>query len=88
MERQGRVTVTVVPDVTQRMLLAQTVRVVKRGALVYTDKYAGYDTLTFCGYRHLRVDHGRRFSRGKSAVIGPIIPWGVSERRCNEPCAR
>ena len=62
LERQGRVQVTVVPDCSAESLLEATVRTVKRGSLVYTDRWKGYDTLTFCGYRHLRVDHGRRFS--------------------------
>jgi transposase len=79
LERRGRVTVTVVPNVSQRTLLAETVRVVKRGSLVYTDRYAGYDTLTFCGYRHLRVDHGRRFSRGKVHINGLEGFWSYAK---------
>ena len=31
-------------------------------ALGRTARWKGYDTLAFCGYRHLRVDHARRFS--------------------------
>jgi len=63
LERKGRVEVTVVPDCSAESLLNATVRTVKRGSLVYTDRWKGYDTLAFCGYRHLRVDHGREFSR-------------------------
>ena len=62
LERNGRVEVTVVKDCSATTLLEATVRTVKRGSLVYTDRWRGYDTLTFCGYRHLRVDHARRFS--------------------------
>ena len=64
LERRGRVHVEVVPDVTAETLLASTLRLVRRGSLVYTDRYRSYDTLMFCGYRHLRVDHSRRFARG------------------------
>ena len=67
LERGGRVSVTVIRDIAARTLLDLTVRTVKRGSLVYTDRYRGYDTLMCCGYRHLRVDHGRddarRFAR-------------------------
>jgi transposase len=62
LERRGRVEVAVVPDCSAESLLSATVRTVKRGSLVYTDRWKGYDTLAFCGYRHLRVDHARRFS--------------------------
>ena len=63
LERHGQVVVQVVLNVSQATLLDATVKLVKRGTLVYTDQYAGYDTLTFCGYRHLKVQHGRQFSR-------------------------
>jgi hypothetical protein len=33
--------------------------------MVYTDRYGIYDALLFGGYRHLRVDHGKHFSRGR-----------------------
>jgi transposase-like protein len=59
LERDGRVAVTVVPNCSAETLVTETLKTVKRGSLVYTDKWSGYDTLTFCGYRHLKVDHGR-----------------------------
>ena len=63
LERGGRVSVTVIRDITARTLLDLTVKTVKRGSLVYTDRYRGYDTLMCCGYRHMRVDHGREDQR-------------------------
>ncbi len=79
LERQGRVRVSVVPNCSAQTLLDQTLRMVKRGSLVYTDKWTGYDTLTFCGYRHLRVDHGRRFSRGKVHINGVEGFWAYAK---------
>jgi hypothetical protein len=29
-----------------------------------------YDALMFCGYRHLIVDHGKRFAIGKVYITG------------------
>jgi transposase len=81
LERHGQVSVTVVPDCSAETLLAETLRKVKRGTLVYTDKWAGYDTLAFCGYRHLRVDHGRMFSRGKVHVNGLEGFWSYAKTK-------
>lgn len=75
LERRGRVSVTVVPNVTAQTLLQETVKVVKRGTLVYTDKFRGYATLTFCGYRRLAVNHSRQFSRGKVHMNGLEDFW-------------
>jgi transposase len=85
LERHGRVHVSVVPDCSAESLLRETLRAVRRGSLVYTDRWQGYDTLTFCGYRHLRVDHGRRFSRpsasGKVHINGLEGFWSYAKGR-------
>jgi transposase len=65
LERDGLVHVNVVPDVSAATLLKLTVKKVRRGSVVYTDKFRSYDSLMFCGYRHLKVDHGKYFSSGK-----------------------
>jgi transposase len=81
LERHGRVQVTVVPNCSAATLLAETLKVVKRGTLVYTDRWKGYDTLAFCGYRHLRVDHQRRFSRGKVHINGLEGFWSYAKAK-------
>jgi transposase len=78
LERRGRVAVTVVPNVTAQTRLQETVKVVKRGSLVYTDTDRGYDTLTFCGYRRLAVNHRQRFSRGKVHINGLEGFWSYA----------
>lgn len=79
LERRGIVSVTVIPNVTGQTLLNETVRMVKRGALVYTDKFRGYDALTFCGYRHLKVDHGKRFAQGRVHINGLEGFWSYAK---------
>ena len=79
LERKGKVSVSVIPNVTGKTLLNETVRMVKRGSLVYTDKFRGYDALTFCGYRHLKVDHGKRFSRGRVHINGLEGFWSYAK---------
>jgi transposase len=79
LERKGVVSVTVVPNVSGQTLLNETVRMVKRGSLVYTDKFRGYDALTFCGYRHLKVDHGKRFARGRVHINGLEGFWSYAK---------
>lgn len=81
LERGGRVQVEVVPDVQATTLLHQTLKKVRRGSIVYTDRYRGYDTLMFCGYRHLRVDHRYRFTRGKVYVNGLEGFWAYAKER-------
>jgi len=81
LERQGIVRVEVVPNVRAETLLGYTVKTVRRGSIVYTDRYQAYDSLMFCGYRHLAVDHGKRFARGKVYINGLEGFWSWAKER-------
>ena len=81
LERNGVVRVEAVKDVTARRLLEMTIRMVRRGSIIYTDKFRSYDALMCCGYRHLRVDHGKRFSSGKVYINGLEGFWSYAKQR-------
>jgi transposase len=80
-ERNGKVKVEVVKDVSAKSILEMTIKTVRRGSIVYTDKFRGYDTLMFCGYRHLKVDHKKRFSSGKVYINGLEGFWSYAKQR-------
>jgi transposase len=83
LERDGIVKVEVVSDVSAETLLKLnlTIKTVRRGSIVYTDKFRSYDALMCCGYRHLKVDHGKRLSSGKVYINGLEGFWGYAKER-------
>lgn len=81
LERNGLVSVDVVPNVGAKILLNMTIKKVRRGSIVYTDKFRGYDALMFCGYRHLKVDHGKYFANGKVYINGLEGFWSFAKER-------
>ena len=44
-----------------RCLLCAMVKKVGGGSVVYTDKWKDYHSLMFSGYRHLNIDHDKKF---------------------------
>lgn len=80
-ERNGKVKVEVVPDVTAESLLGLTLKMVRRGSIVYRDKFRSYDSLMFCGYRHFKVDHSKRFVSGKVYINGLEGFWSYAKER-------
>ena len=70
LERGGKVSVSIVTDVKAESLMNETVKKVRRGSIVYTDKWRGYDSLMFCGYRHLNIDHKYKFKQEKVYING------------------
>ena len=81
LERNGLVSVDVVPNVAAKTLMNLTIKKVRRGSIVYTDKFRGYDALMFCGYRHLKVDHGKYFANGKVYINGLEGFWSFAKER-------
>ena len=70
LERGGKVSVSILSNVKVESLMNETVKKVRRGSIVYTDKWCGYDSLMFCGYRHLSIDHQYKFKQGKVYING------------------
>jgi len=81
LERNGIVKVEAVKDVKAETLLNLTVQTVRRGSIVYTDKFKSYDSLMFCGYRHLKIDHHKKFSSGKVYINGVEGFWSYAKER-------
>ncbi len=84
LERRGRVRVEPLRDMSAESLLNLTVKTVRRGSIVYTDKFRGYNALMFCGYKHLRINHRKRFSRSNVYINGLDGFWGYAKERINK----
>lgn len=81
LERGGKVSVSIVQNVSAKTLMGETVKKVRRGSIVYTDKWAGYDSLMFCGYKHLSVDHRYKFKSGKVYINEIEGFWSFAKER-------
>lgn len=81
LERGGKVRVEVVEDVKGDTLLNLTLKKVKRGSLVYTDKFRSYDGLVSYGFKHERIDYGLKFANGKVYINGIEGFWSFAKER-------
>jgi len=81
LERGGKVRVDVVQNVTGETLLTMATKKVKRGSLIYTDKFRSYNGLISYGFRHMRIDHGKRFVNGKVYINGIEGFWSFAKER-------
>ena len=79
LERQGKVHVEIVTNVKAKTLLAGTIKKVKKGSIVYTDKWRGYDSLVFNGYKHLSIDHSKMFGKGDVYINGIEGFWSFAK---------
>ena len=79
LERNGKVHVEIVNNVKAKTLLASTIKKVKKGSIVYTDKWKGYDSLIFNGYKHLSIDHSKLFGKGDVYINGIEGFWSFAK---------
>jgi transposase len=81
LERQGKVKVEVVKDVSAESILRSAIKKVKRGSIIYTDRFRSYDGLVMYGFRHERIDHSKRFANGRVYINGIEGFWGYAKER-------
>ncbi len=79
LERNGKVHVEIVKNVKAKTLLASTIKKVRKGSIVYTDKWYGYDSLIFNGYKHFSVDHSKMFAKGDVYINGIEGFWSFAK---------
>lgn len=56
-------------------------RKVKRGSIIYTDKFKAYDGLVMYGFKHERIDKSIKFSNGKVYINGIEGFWSYAKER-------
>jgi len=84
LERKGKVSVSIVNDVSAKTLLGQTIKKVRRGSIVYTDKWRGYDSLMFSGYKHMAIDRQKRFVNSKVYINGIEGFWSFAKENMSK----
>ncbi|MCK4330308.1 IS1595 family transposase [candidate division WOR-3 bacterium] len=80
-ERNGKVIVEVVPDVSSDTLRAIIKERVSKDARVYTDKFRSYNYLIINGYDHIKIDKEKTFANGKSHINSIESFWAYAKER-------
>lgn len=84
-ERDGKVIVEVIPNITTDTLKNLIKERVKKGAKVYTDKFKSYNSLLINGYDHIKVDKDKSFANGKTHINSIEIFWAYAKERLAKP---
>ena len=71
----------VVKDVTSESLIKLAIIKVKRGSIIYSDRYWSYDGLVSIGFSHERIDYSKRCTNGKVYIYGIVGVWSYAKER-------
>lgn len=81
LERNGKVVVEVVPDVSSDTLRKIIKERVNENARVYTDKFRSYNSLIINGYNHIKIDKEKTFANGKRHINSIESFWAYAKER-------
>ena len=81
LERKGGVSLDILPDVKGGTLMKAAVKKVKKGSMVYTDQWKGYNGLIVHGYKHKTVNHSKMFARGNVYINTVEGFWSFAKER-------
>jgi len=81
LERGGRVSVSIVQDVSAESLMTETGEEGEERLHRIYRQWRGYDSLMFCGYKHLNIDHRNMFKQGKVYINGIERFWSFAKER-------
>jgi transposase len=85
-QREGRVLASVIPDVKRKTILPHILKQVNKKqvnkqAVLYTDEFPSYDTMTSIGFTHLRVrHHDKEYVRGRIHTNSIEGFWSLIKR--------
>jgi transposase len=80
LKRGGKVYARVIPDVKSTTLKPILDRKIVPDSIVYSDTLSSYNMLDIAGFRHLRINHSKRFSENKNHINGIENFWSQAKR--------
>ena len=84
LKRNGKVYTQIVPNVKREALMKIIRTKVIPESLVYTDSWKSYDGLVLDGYKHFRINHSKKFVKGKKNHINGIESfWSYAKNKLN-----
>lgn len=86
LKRKGKVYTQIIPDVSRETLMKIIRKKVDINSIVYTDSWRSYDGLILDGYKHYRINHGKRvFVKNKKNHINGIESfWSYAKRKLSK----
>ena len=80
LKRGGKVYACVIPDVKSRTLKPILEKKIVPDSIVYSDTLNSYEVLDVAGFKHLRINHSKRFSESKNHINGIENFWNQAKR--------
>jgi len=80
LERKGKVYTQTISDVRKKTLMPIIRRKIKPDSIIYTDHFKFYNALDVSEFKHLRINHSKKFVEEKNHINGIENFWNQAKR--------
>jgi len=81
LKRGGKVYTAIIPNAKTETLLPIIAEKVMPDSIVYTDYFTSYNALDVSDFHHRRINHSKRFAKGKNHINGIENFWNQAKRQ-------
>jgi transposase len=80
LERKGKVYTQMISDVKEKTLLPIIRNKIKPDSIIYSDNFRSYNALDVSEFKHLRINHSKKFAEKKNHINGIENFWNQAKR--------
>jgi transposase len=84
LESKGLVKVEPLQNMSLEAVFNLTLKTARRGSIIYTDRWGGYDALIFYSNKHFTFDSRRRFGQPTFHIDGANGFWSYVKEKMNK----
>jgi transposase len=80
LERKGKVYTQMISDVKEKTLIPIIRSKIKPDSIIYSDNFRSYNALDVSEFKHLRINHSKKFAEDKNHINGIENFWNQAKR--------
>jgi len=80
LERKGKVYTQMISDVKEKTLMPIIRSKIKPDSIIYSDNFRSYNALDVSEFKHLRINHSKKFAEEKNHINGIENFWNQAKR--------
>jgi len=80
LERKGKIYTQIIVDVKEDTLMPIIRRKIRPDSIIYSDNFRSYNALDVSEFKHLRINHSKKFAEEKNHINGIENFWNQAKR--------
>jgi len=80
LERKGKIYTQIIVDVKEDTLMPIICRKIRPDSIIYPDNFRSYNALDVSEFKHLRINHSKKFAEEKNHTLTALKTFGIERK--------